>query len=117
MIRQSLSLVLGIVLSLGAMETPIFAHPRRIRSSSNPGIHRTIIAPSSRIGNSYQRRSSYYRGGSYSRSRERIIIERDQQGYCNYCGYSNGYSPYRRYRDYGRTSPSFPRSIPYYYHR
>ena len=117
MIRQSLSLVLGIILSLGAMETPMFAHPQRIRPSSNPGVHRTIIAPGRRIGNSYQRRNSYYRGDGYSHSRERIIIQRDRSGYCYNCGYSNGYNPYRNYRGYGRNSRFNPRYRDYPYYR
>ncbi|MDJ0508943.1 MAG: hypothetical protein QNJ64_06790 [Crocosphaera sp.] len=123
MIRKSLGLVLGIVLSLGAMETPLFAYPRRIRTSSNRGFRRSVIVPSGRIGNNYHRRSSYYRGGGYSHSRGRIIIQGEPRGYCYNCGHSNGYNPYRNhgnyrhYRGYNIRPRSVPRQIDYYYYR
>ena len=117
MIRQSFGLVLGIVLSLGAMELPSFARPNGVHFNPNAGVHRTIIGPSRRTRNSYYPRNSYDRGGGYSRSRERIIIEREQRGYCHSCGYSHDYNPYRNYRGYGRAYRSVPRRIDYDYYR
>lgn len=117
MINKSLSLLLGIALSLTVMGEETLARPHRIPFNPNPGIHRTIITPNTRIGNGYRRGNSYYRGGGYSRSRERIIIQRDQRGYCGHCGYSDGYNPYRNYRGYGRNSRFNHRHRDYPYYR
>ena len=116
MSNKSLSLLLGITLSLGVFATETLAYPNRVRFNPNAGVHRTIIAPNTRIGNSYPR-GRYHNGGrSNSTFRERITIQRDQRETCYNCGYSNdAYSP-RNYRGYRRTSGSIRnyRSYPYY---
>ncbi|MDJ0846286.1 hypothetical protein [Crocosphaera sp.] len=116
MINKSLSLLLGISLSFGVLATETLAYPNRVRFSTSPGIHRTIIAPNSRIGNRYPRGSADYGGRGNYRFRERITIERDQRGYCYNCGNSNPYHRHRNYRGYGRNSRFVPQdgSYPYY---
>ncbi|MDJ0601313.1 MAG: hypothetical protein QNJ37_21015 [Crocosphaera sp.] len=116
MINKSLSLFLGITLSLGILATETLAYPNRVRFNPNAGVHRTIIAPNTRIGNSYPRGNSYYGGRGNYTFRERITIQRDQRGTCYNCGYSNGYNSYRNYRGYNRNSRSIRnyRSYPYY---
>ena len=117
MINKSLSILLGITLSFGVLATETLAYPNRVRFNPNAGVHRTIIAPNTRVGNRYNRENSYYRDGRNSTFRERIIIQREQRGYCRNCGYSNNYNPYRNYRGYGSNpyhfynhrSPSFYR--------
>ncbi len=116
MINKSLSLVLGIALSLTVMGSETFAYPNRVRFNPNAGVHRTIIAPNTRVGNRYNRGNSYYRGRRNSSLRERIIIQRDQRGYCDNCGYYNRYNSYRNYRGYRQNSNFFPNNTsPYYY--
>ncbi|MDJ0658561.1 MAG: hypothetical protein QNJ42_03625 [Crocosphaera sp.] len=116
MINKSLSLLLGISLSFGILATKTLAYPNRVRFNPNAGVHRTIIAPNSRIGNSYSRGNSNYRGRGNYRFQERITIQRDQRGYCYNCGNSNPYHRYRNDRGYGRNSRFVPqdRSNPYY---
>ena len=77
MINKSLSLFLGITLSLGVLATETLAYPRRTRVSPSPGIHRTITAPNRRIGNNYSRGNSYYRGRGNYPFRERVVIQRN----------------------------------------
>ncbi len=122
MINKSLSLLLGISLSLGGLATETLAYPNRVRFNPNAGVHRTIIAPNGRRGNNYPRNNStfreritiqrdqrgtpYYGGRGNSTYRERIRIDRNQRGTCYNCGYyNNNYSP-RNYRGYGRNSRS-----------
>ncbi len=114
MINKSLSLFLGISLSLGVLATETLAYPHRTRISTSPGIHRTITAPNRRRGNNYSRGNSYYGGRGNYTFRERIIIQRDQRGYCYNCGYYNNYNPYQNYRGRGRNYPVVPN---YQYHR
>ena len=109
MINKSLSLFLGISLSLGVLATETLAYPNRVRFNPNAGVHRTIISPNTRIGNNYPR-------GNY-RVRERITIQRDQRGSCYNCGYSNGSNPYHNYRGYGRNRRSFRNNNAYPYYR
>ncbi|CCQ59242.1 MULTISPECIES: hypothetical protein [Crocosphaera] len=114
MINKSLSLFLGMALSLGVLATETLAYPHRMRISPSPGIHRTITAPNTRRGNNYSRGNSYYGDRGNYTFRERIRIERDQRGSCYNCGYSNNYNPYQTYRNRGRNSRVAPN---YQYHR
>jgi hypothetical protein len=43
MVNKSLSLILGIGLSLTVMGGQTFAYPNRVRFNPNAGVHRTII--------------------------------------------------------------------------
>ncbi len=117
MINKSLTLLLGITLSLGGLATETLAYPNRVRFNPNAGVHRTIISPNTRIGNNYPRGNSYHRGGGNYTFRERIIIQRDQRGSCYNCGYSNGSNPYHNYRGYGGNRRSSPTNSSYQYYR
>ncbi|MDJ0730391.1 MAG: hypothetical protein QNJ33_10415 [Crocosphaera sp.] len=117
MCNKSLTLLLGITLSFGVLATETLAYPNRVRFNPNAGVHRTIIAPNGRIGNSYPRGNSYYGGRGNYTFRERITIQRGQRGYCYHCGYSNRYNPYRNDRGYGRNYRFFPNSRSHLYYR
>ncbi|EAZ88572.1 hypothetical protein [Crocosphaera chwakensis] len=117
MINKSLGLLLGITLSLSVLETETLAYPNRIRFNPNAGVHRTIIAPNTNIGNSYPRGNYYHRGGGNYTFRERITIQREQRGNCYNCGYSNGYNRNRTYRGNGRNYRFVPQDTSYPYYR
>ena len=112
MINKSLTLLLGITLSLGVLATETLAYPHRVRFNPNAGVHRTIISPNTRIGNNYPHRGR----GNYT-FRERITIEREQRGSCYNCGYSHGSNPYHNYRGYGRSRGSSSNNSSYRYYR
>ena len=112
MSNKALSLLLGITLSLGGLGTETLASPDRIRFNPNAGVHRTIISPNTRTGNNHSNRG----GGNYT-FRERITIEREQQGSCYNCNHSHGSNPYHNYRGYGRNRRSSYNNGSYRYYR
>ena len=108
--NRSWSLILGMALLVSSFPKAALAYPFRMRVSPNSGIHRTIVTPTIRVGGSYDsdRYNSYYgnpRRGNYY-SRERIIIQRDNRGYCYNCRYRGRSYPSRYYRGYNR--PYYP---------
>ncbi|WP_107668331.1 hypothetical protein [Cyanothece sp. BG0011] len=117
MINKSLSLLLGITLSLSVLGIETLAYPNRVRFNPNAGVHRTIIAPNTNIGNGYPRSNYNRRGGGNYTFRERITIQRDRRGSCYYCGYSNGYNPYGNDRVRGETYRLIPQDTSYPYYR
>ncbi|MEA5511462.1 hypothetical protein VB715_16945 [Crocosphaera sp. UHCC 0190] len=102
MFNKSFSLMLGITLLMSGFPKDILAYPVQIRTNPYSGIHRTIIAPNTQPSRSYYRGNSYYGGGGNSYSRERIIIERNQRGYCGNCDYPNHSYPSQYNRGYQR---------------
>ncbi|ACB49601.1 hypothetical protein cce_0250 [Crocosphaera subtropica ATCC 51142] len=101
---------------MSVLGTETLAYPNRVRFNPNAGVHRTIIAPNTNLGNSYPRGNDYHRGGRNYTFRERITIQRDRRGTCYNCGYSNGYNSYRNYRNYGRNYRFVPNNSSSDYH-
>ncbi|MEM8778392.1 MAG: hypothetical protein AAGF26_05865 [Cyanobacteria bacterium P01_G01_bin.49] len=97
MINKSFSLMVGMTLLVSCFPGQSLAYPARVRISPNAGVHRTIVVPNTRVGGGYSRnRSNFSRGrtGNYY-SRERIIIQRDNRGYCSNCNYRGRSYPSR----------------------